>query len=72
MLIEDEAQYRQSVKMLKEWRERIAEDKRRLKEAGYTLEEIKCVTDPSVSFSLGIADDIEYYESQKIVESENA
>lgn len=50
--------------MLEEWRERIAEDKRQLKEAGYTPEEIKCMTDPSVSFSFGIAEDIEHYEVQ--------
>lgn len=64
MQIESKTQYRQSVKMLEEWRKRIVEDKRRLKEAGYTPKEIKCMTDPSVSFSLGIADDIEHYEAQ--------
>ena len=63
-MIGSDSEYRRSVALLEEWRKRHTWERQRLEKAGHTPEEIERLLDPSVSFHLGIADEVEHYETQ--------
>ena len=50
--------------ILEEWQDRHAKELRLLKDAGHAPDEIRRMTEPAVSFHIGIAEEVEHYESQ--------
>lgn len=64
-MIRKENEYREAVARLDEERNRLAEHRARLKEAGLSAEEIKRVIDPMESFHLQLKEEVESYERLK-------
>lgn len=64
-MIRNENEYREAVARLEEERNRLAEHRARLKEAGLSDDEIKRVIDPMESFHLQLKEEVESYERLK-------
>lgn len=64
-MIRNENEYREAAARLKEERNRLAEHRARLKEAGLSDDEIKRVIDPMESFHLQLKEEVESYERLK-------
>ena len=64
-MIRNEAEYKEALARLTEERQRLGEQRARLKETGLTDEEIKRVIDPMGSFHLQLKEEIESYERLK-------
>ena len=64
-MIRNEAEYQHASTRLIEERQRLAEHRGRLKEAGMNDEEIKRVIDPIESFHLQLKEEVESYERLK-------
>ena len=64
-MIRNETEYKGAVARLADERNRLAEHRARLKEAGLTDEQIKRVIDPMESFHLQLAEEVESYERLK-------
>lgn len=64
-MIRNENEYKEAVARLGEERNRLAEHRARLKEAGLSDDEIKRVIDPMESFHLQLAEEVESYERLK-------
>ena len=64
-MIRNEAEYQEACARLAEERNRLADHRARLKEAGLSDEEIKRVIDPMESFHLQLQEEVESYERLK-------
>lgn len=64
-MIRNENEYKEAVARLEEERNRLAEHRARLKEAGLSDDEIKRVIDPMESFHLQLKEEVESYERLK-------
>lgn len=64
-MIRNETEYKEAVARLGEERNRLAEHRMRLQEAGLSDEEIKRVIDPMESFHLQLKEEVESYERLK-------
>src|SRR5258706_8372539 len=64
-MIRNEAEYQEASARLADERQRLAEHRSRLREAGLGEEEIKCVIDPMESFHLQLKEEVESYERLK-------
>ncbi|MGA7238849.1 MAG: helix-turn-helix transcriptional regulator [Bryobacteraceae bacterium] len=64
-MIRNEAEYQEASARLADERQRLAEHRTRLKEAGLGEEEIKRVIDPMESFHLQLKEEVESYERLK-------
>jgi uncharacterized protein YdcH (DUF465 family) len=64
-MIRNETEYQEVSARLADERNRLADHRTRLKEAGLSDEEIKRVIDPMKSFHLQLKDDVETYERLK-------
>ena len=64
-MIRNEAEYQEASARLADERQRLAEHRARLKEAGLGEEEIKRVIDPMESFHLQLKEEVESYERLK-------
>ncbi|MBI3467224.1 MAG: helix-turn-helix transcriptional regulator [Planctomycetes bacterium] len=64
-MIRNESEYKEAVARLADERERLAEHRRRLKQAGLAKDEIKRVIDPMESFHLQLQEEVESYERLK-------
>jgi ribosome-binding protein aMBF1 (putative translation factor) len=64
-MIRNEAEYQEASVRLAEERQRLADHRARLKEAGLGDEEIKRVIDPMESFHLQLKEEVESYERLK-------
>ena len=64
-MIRNEAEYQEASARLADERQRLAEHRARLKEAGLSEEEIKRVIDPMESFHLQLNEEVESYERLK-------
>ena len=70
-MIRNEAEYQEASARLTEERNRFAEHRARLKEAGLSKVEIKRVIDPMESFHLQLQEEVESYERLKRGEFED-
>jgi ribosome-binding protein aMBF1 (putative translation factor) len=70
-MIRNEAEYQEASARLTEERNRLAEHRARLKEAGLSKVEIKRVIDPMESFHLQLQEEVESYERLKRGEFED-
>jgi hypothetical protein len=61
-MMRNEAEYQEASGRLTEQRNRLADRRARLREAGLSDEEIKRVTDPMESFHLQLEEEVESYE----------
>jgi ribosome-binding protein aMBF1 (putative translation factor) len=64
-MIRNETEYKEAVARLAEERNRLAEHRARLREAGLAEDEIKRVIDPMESFHLQLREEVESYERLK-------
>lgn len=64
-MIRNESEYQEASARLADERQRLAEHRTRLKEAGLGEEEIKHVIDPMESFHLQLKEEVESYERLK-------
>src|SRR5450631_2854260 len=64
-MIRNETEYQEASARLVEERNRLADHRSRLKEAGLNEEEIKRVIDPMESFHLQLQEEVESYERLK-------
>jgi ribosome-binding protein aMBF1 (putative translation factor) len=64
-MIRNEAEYQEASARLADERQRLADHRIRLKEAGLSEEEIKRVIDPMESFHLQLKEEVESYERLK-------
>ena len=64
-MIRSETEYQEASARLAEERDRLAEHRARLKDAGLSPEEIKRVIDPLESFHLQLREEVESYERLK-------
>src|SRR6516162_1096214 len=64
-MIRNEAEYQEASARLVDERQRLAEHRARLKEAGLSEEEIKRVIDPMEAFHLQLSEEVESYERLK-------
>jgi Mg2+ and Co2+ transporter CorA len=64
-MIRNEAEYQEASGRLSDERNRLADHRARLREAGLSDEEIKRVTDPMESFHLQLKEEVESYERLK-------
>ena len=64
-MIRNDNEFREAVRRLREERGRMAEQARRLVEAGMTADEVKRATDPMRSFHLQLAEEVDSYERLK-------
>src|SRR6266699_6738310 len=64
-MIRNEAEYREAATRVADERQRLADHRERLKEAGLSDEEIKRVIDPMESFHLQLKEEVESYERLK-------
>lgn len=64
-MIRNETEYQEAVGRLAQEAERLGEQRRRLKEAGLTQEQIKRVIDPMESFHQQFAEEVQSYERLK-------
>ncbi|MEW6744479.1 MAG: helix-turn-helix transcriptional regulator [Planctomycetota bacterium] len=64
-MIRNETEYKEAVAGLAQERDRLAEHRTRLKEAGLTDEQVKRVIDPMESFHLQLKEEVESYERLK-------
>jgi len=64
-MIRNEAEYKEAVARLAAERDRLAEHRGRLKEAGLSDEEVKRVIDPMETFHLQFVEEVESYERLK-------
>lgn len=64
-MIRNETEYKEAVARLKAERERLDEHRRRLKDTGLSVDEIKRVVDPMESFHLQLVEEVESYERLK-------
>jgi ribosome-binding protein aMBF1 (putative translation factor) len=64
-MIRNETEYQEAAARLTEERNRLADHRARLKQAGLSKEEIKRVIDPMESFHLQLEDEVESYERLK-------
>ena len=64
-MIRNEAEYQEASARLSDERQRLADHRARLKEAGLSDEEIKRVIDPMESFHLQLKEEVESYERLK-------
>lgn len=64
-MIRNEAEYRQAIARLDDERNRLAEHRARLDEAGLSSDEIKRVIEPVESFHLQLREEVESYERLK-------
>src|SRR5262252_8472505 len=64
-MIRNEVEYQEASARLADERQRLAEHRARLKEAGLSREEIKRVIDPMESFHLQLREEVESYERLK-------
>ena len=65
VMIRNEAEYQEASARLANERQRLADHRARLKEAGLSAEEIKRVIDPMESFHLQLREEVESYERLK-------
>ena len=70
-MIRSETEYQEASVRLTEERQRLAEHRARLKEAGLKKDEIKRVIDPMESFHLQLQEEVESYERLKRGEFED-
>ena len=70
-MIRNETEYQEASARLAEERNRLADHRTRLKEAGLNDEEIKRVVDPMESFHLQLQEEVESYERLKRGEFED-
>lgn len=70
-MIRNEAEYQEASARLSDERQRLADHRARLKEAGLSDEEIKRVIDPMESFHLQLKEEVESYERLKRGEFED-
>ena len=61
-MIRNEAEYKETVARLTDEAKRLAAHRTSLKKRGLTKDEIKRVTDPTVSFHLQLKEEVESYE----------
>jgi ribosome-binding protein aMBF1 (putative translation factor) len=64
-MIRSEAEYQEAIQRLDGERQRLAEHRERLAEAGLAADEIKRVIDPMESFHLQLTEEVESYERLK-------
>lgn len=65
-MIRNETEYREAVKRLTAERKRFNEHKKRLKQEGLNLVQVKRALDPFRSFHLQLAEEVESYERLKL------
>jgi len=64
-MIENETEYQEAVRRQRDERERLAQHRRRLAEAGLAADEVKCALDPLRSFHEQLTEEVESYERLK-------